>query len=143
MAGSVDLLQRCFAGLETRQDRLILNPYWPDELGLLEFTLRYREHLLTVQITDGEVRLSSAPWCTRTDRRCRAGARKRTLEPGNSVTFDHLDRRRSPERRRSTPMTGPTPTTRSTDSRDLIRWFEDLDSDDTGRSAARTPRWAR
>ena len=26
MAGSIDLLQRCFTGLETRGDRLILNP---------------------------------------------------------------------------------------------------------------------
>src|SRR5271163_4257414 len=33
MAGSVDLLQRCFTGIETRDDRLILGPQWPETLG--------------------------------------------------------------------------------------------------------------
>jgi trehalose/maltose hydrolase-like predicted phosphorylase len=100
MAGSVDLLQRCFAGVETRQDRLILNPYWPDELGLLEFTLRYREHLLTIQITDGEVRLSSAPGAlTPIVVSCRD--EETTLESGNSVTFpishrDHPTKEKQP-----------------------------------------------
>ena len=46
MAGTVDLLQRCFGGVETRGDVLHLNPYWPAELGPLEFSLRYREHRL-------------------------------------------------------------------------------------------------
>lgn len=32
MAGSIDLLQRCFTGLETRADRLILSPMWPEAL---------------------------------------------------------------------------------------------------------------
>ena len=30
MAGSVDLMQRCFTGLETRGDRIILSPLWPE-----------------------------------------------------------------------------------------------------------------
>lgn len=91
MAGSVDLLQRCFAGVETRDERLILNPYWPDELGMLEFNLRYREHLLTVQITDGEVHLSSASGAPAPIAvSCRGD--DTTLESGNSVTFPLSDR---------------------------------------------------
>ncbi|SRR6056297_1231631 len=91
MAGSVDLLQRCFAGVETRADRLILNPYWPDEFGKLEFNLRYREHVLIVQVTDGEVHLSSAPGAlTPIDISCRDD--DTTLEPGSSVTFPVRDR---------------------------------------------------
>jgi trehalose 6-phosphate phosphatase len=39
MAGSVDLLQRCFAGLETRHDALWFNPHWPRSLGRLEFAV--------------------------------------------------------------------------------------------------------
>jgi trehalose/maltose hydrolase-like predicted phosphorylase len=31
MAGSVDLLQRCYASVETRADTLILSPRWPPE----------------------------------------------------------------------------------------------------------------
>jgi trehalose 6-phosphate phosphatase len=51
MAGSVDLLQRCFSGLETRADRLVLNPFWPHGLGVLELSLRYREHDLTLRVS--------------------------------------------------------------------------------------------
>ena len=42
MAGCVDLLQRCFAGLETRQDALWFNPHWPHRFGRLEFAVQYR-----------------------------------------------------------------------------------------------------
>ncbi|WP_327000593.1 family 65 glycosyl hydrolase [Dactylosporangium sp. NBC_01737] len=59
MAGSVDVLQRCFGGVETRGDTLRLNPYWPPQLGTLEFDLRYREHPLTLRITGKGVRISA------------------------------------------------------------------------------------
>jgi trehalose/maltose hydrolase-like predicted phosphorylase len=42
MAGSVDLLQRCYTGLELRSDRLVLGPMLPDTLGTLTFTMVYR-----------------------------------------------------------------------------------------------------
>jgi alpha,alpha-trehalase len=62
MAGSIDLLQRCFSGLELRDDRLILNPYWPEELGRVEFTIQYRDHPLTLQFSgaSAEVRAGSS-----------------------------------------------------------------------------------
>jgi trehalose/maltose hydrolase-like predicted phosphorylase len=44
MAGTVDLLQRGFTGLEIREDMLWLDPYLPDQLTELQFRLRYREH---------------------------------------------------------------------------------------------------
>jgi trehalose 6-phosphate phosphatase len=61
MAGSVDVLQRCFAGVELRADALVLNPYWPAELGVLELDLRYRNHMLRLRISDTAVRVDSAP----------------------------------------------------------------------------------
>ncbi len=51
MAGSVDLLQRCFTGLEMRDDRLILAPHWPEELGAIEFSFVYRGHRLHLRIS--------------------------------------------------------------------------------------------
>jgi trehalose/maltose hydrolase-like predicted phosphorylase len=42
MAGTVDLAQRCYTGLETRQDVLWLNPSLPEELDGLDFDVRYR-----------------------------------------------------------------------------------------------------
>jgi trehalose/maltose hydrolase-like predicted phosphorylase len=44
MAGTVDLVQRCYTGLETREDVLWLNPSLPEELDGLDFDLRYRGH---------------------------------------------------------------------------------------------------
>ena len=58
MAGSVDVLQ-CFAGVELRGDTLWLNPYWPAELGVLEFTMHYRGHTLTLHIAGKTARVSA------------------------------------------------------------------------------------
>ena len=44
MAGTVDLLQRAFTGLETRDGKLWLDPCLPDDLHSLAFRLHYREH---------------------------------------------------------------------------------------------------
>jgi len=44
MAGTVDLAQRCYTGLETRQEVLWLSPSLPEELDGLDFDVRYRGH---------------------------------------------------------------------------------------------------
>lgn len=59
MAGSLDVVQRCFAGVEIRGDTLRLNPYWPAELGVLELTIRYRGHRLMLHITGDQVRVAA------------------------------------------------------------------------------------
>ncbi|MGQ4615404.1 trehalose-phosphatase [Nocardia sp. R7R-8] len=59
MAGSVDLLQRCFTGMELRRDRLVFCPYWPEALGALSFPMIYRGHRLTVRVTGEGVEISS------------------------------------------------------------------------------------
>ena len=52
MAGTVDLLQRGFTGLETRSDALGLDPFLPDALTGMRFRVRYRSHPeLEVSIT--------------------------------------------------------------------------------------------
>nr|WP_123560589.1 glycosyl hydrolase family 65 protein [Kitasatospora cineracea] len=44
MAGAVDLLQRCYTGLELREDALWLDPRLPAALGSLVMDVRYRGH---------------------------------------------------------------------------------------------------
>ena len=61
MAGSADLLQRCFTGLETRGDRLIFAPHWPGKLGALTFPLIYRGHRLTIRVSGHGVEVGSEP----------------------------------------------------------------------------------
>ncbi len=59
MAGSIDLLQRCFTGLETRDDRLILSPQWPESLGPMEFPFVYRGHRLHLRISGRSATLTA------------------------------------------------------------------------------------
>ncbi|MFG2908426.1 glycoside hydrolase family 65 protein [Kitasatospora sp. NPDC048286] len=59
MAGAVDLLQRCYTGLEVREDALWLDPRLPSALGRLELDLRYRGHWgLTVAVDRRTVTVS-------------------------------------------------------------------------------------
>jgi trehalose/maltose hydrolase-like predicted phosphorylase len=61
MAGSIDLLQRCFTGLEVRGERLVLGPQWPDSLGALEFPIWYRGHQLWLTVSGRQVEVSAEP----------------------------------------------------------------------------------
>lgn len=51
MAGTVDLMQRCYTGIEVRDGTLWLNPRLPDELERLEFTVHCRGNWLNVEVT--------------------------------------------------------------------------------------------
>ena len=61
MAGTIDLVQRCFTDAETRGDVLWLDPYWPTRLGTLKLAILYRGHDLTLTIADHTVLVSSGP----------------------------------------------------------------------------------
>ncbi len=55
MAGSADILQRAYTGLEARGDILHFNPSLPEELGRLHMHIRYRGHALGIDITPEEL----------------------------------------------------------------------------------------
>jgi alpha,alpha-trehalase len=59
MAGTVDLLQRCYRGLELRGSELRFNPALPEELKQLSFWMRYRGHSLSVDVTPASVTIAS------------------------------------------------------------------------------------
>lgn len=86
MAGTVDLVQRCYTGLETRDGILRFDPNLPDELTDIVFNVRYRQNWMTVKITHEKLSVSS--------RKCDAPPVKvgipddvRVLEPGASLDF--------------------------------------------------------
>jgi alpha,alpha-trehalase len=54
MAGAVDLIQRCYTGIETRGDRLFLNPSLPTEMDSISFPIRYRGQLLDLRVTQSK-----------------------------------------------------------------------------------------
>ncbi|QCQ91137.1 glycoside hydrolase family 65 protein [Rhodococcus sp. SGAir0479] len=59
MAGSVDILQRCYTGFDIRGDVLWLHPLLPDELEVLEFDIRYRDHWVRLRCDHRELTLST------------------------------------------------------------------------------------
>ena len=61
MAGSVAVLQRCIAGVETRDDVLWLSPFWPRRLGVLELPILYRGHEITLTVVGHSVLVHSGP----------------------------------------------------------------------------------
>ncbi len=61
MAGSVDLVQRCFTGLEIRSDRIVLSPHWPEALGPFGFPIHYRGHRLHLRFSADGAEISIDP----------------------------------------------------------------------------------
>ncbi|MFG1947109.1 pyridoxamine 5'-phosphate oxidase family protein [Nonomuraea sp. NPDC048826] len=57
MAGTLDLLQRCYLGLEVRDDGLRLDPLLPDRLGTLSLPVRVRGVRFEIEARDGTVRV--------------------------------------------------------------------------------------
>jgi trehalose-phosphatase len=91
MAGSVDLVQRCFSGLETRGNRIVLSPYWPESLGDLGFPLHYRGLHLHVRVSGRGAAVSVGPQVLPpVVVECRG--RVQTLVPGHTITFPADDR---------------------------------------------------
>ena len=61
MAGTIDLIQRCYAGLEPKADVLCFNPDLPEQLKSIEFRLIYQGRWLDVQIEGRNVVVTADP----------------------------------------------------------------------------------
>jgi alpha,alpha-trehalase len=86
MAGTVDLLERGYTGMELRRNSLHFNPNLPDALTALKIRIGYRGHSLTVEVSNGTLTISSM----RADRApVRVGCNNevRELKPGDVVQF--------------------------------------------------------
>jgi alpha,alpha-trehalase len=59
MAGTIDLIQRCYIGLEMRANVLHFNPALPDDLDRVNIQLRYRRQILEVEVTHEVLRIRS------------------------------------------------------------------------------------
>ncbi|MEX0780509.1 MAG: glycosyl hydrolase family 65 protein [Balneolales bacterium] len=58
MAGTVDLIQRCYTGLEMREGALWFNPQLPDDLTEIEYPLYYRGHWIRFHLTQNQLKLT-------------------------------------------------------------------------------------
>lgn len=59
MAGTVDLIHRCYTGMEFKKECLYFNPQLPDNVKKISFRCRYRKHWLEVHLTKGNLCLRS------------------------------------------------------------------------------------
>lgn len=57
MAGTVDLIQRCYTGVEIRDDILWINPRLPENIKSLSLDLRYRSHWIKMTLIDRRLKI--------------------------------------------------------------------------------------
>ena len=87
MAGTVDLLLRCYTGLETRDEELWLHPALPPELGRVRFQMTYRRHGIEVDLTPATLTLKLRPRAA-APIQVRVEEEAVTLHAGRSYQFD-------------------------------------------------------
>jgi alpha,alpha-trehalase len=86
MAGTVDILQRCYTGIEARGGMLHLDPSLPDELTRLEMRIRYRRQVLDVDVDHERLRLTSHHFTAMPILIAYRG-HVREMSPGSTVVF--------------------------------------------------------
>ena len=85
MAGTVDTVIRCYAGLETRDDVVRLHPRMPAQLPGARFTIRFRQQPVVIQMTQREVTVAAGEGMWHDVPMIIAG-REHTLSPGEKLT---------------------------------------------------------
>lgn len=57
MAGTLDIIQRCYTGMEIRDDILWFNPTLPDDIEHMAFHIRYRSHWIQLEINQKRMKI--------------------------------------------------------------------------------------
>ncbi len=86
MAGTVDLVQRCYIGIEMRSNALHLDPVLPDNLEQVHVCLRYRRQMLEVTVNHDWLRIRSRSF-TSTSIEVAYRGHYRFLAPGETCEF--------------------------------------------------------
>lgn len=60
MAGTIDLMQRCYGGIDCENNVLTVNPRLPDTLDGVAMRVQYRQHQIKVQISPGSLSLDTS-----------------------------------------------------------------------------------
>lgn len=61
MAGTLDIVQRCYTGIVMKSDVLWFNPRLPDQITVIEFTMHYRFHCLEIRLTQEKLTINALP----------------------------------------------------------------------------------
>jgi alpha,alpha-trehalase len=87
MAGAVDIIQRCYTGVEFRNNIIYFNPDLPEEITNISMTIRYRENWLNITCDKSTLTITSEKCAVPL---IMVGFRENVhmLDPGNSLVFD-------------------------------------------------------
>ena len=111
MAGTVDLIQRCFLGVEMRANVLHFDPAFPADLQRVKVRLHYRHQTLDIEADHHELKITSGSFTTAPITIAYRG-HYRDLSPGDRCAFRLLkpeERGRDENRgQRSHPRTAAT-----------------------------------
>jgi alpha,alpha-trehalase len=111
MAGTIDLVQRCYLGIEMRGYVLHFDPALPSALGRVRARLRYHRQTLDIEATHDELRIGSRPQLAAPITIGYRG-RFREVAPGDTYAFRLLrpqDRDRDETRRAGVSSSGAAP----------------------------------
>lgn len=92
MAGTVDLVQRCYVGIEMRGGVLHFDPALPDDLRRVKVRLRYRRQVLDLEVDHDTLRIDSAS-ITSAPVKVAYRGHYRDLAPGGTCRFRLLEPR--------------------------------------------------
>jgi len=87
MAGTVDILQRCYTGLEFHDDILFINPSIPQGLTKLSMKIKYRGNWFDIAATPESMTVSSSE-CELEVTKISFQNKIYKLAPGETLTFD-------------------------------------------------------
>ncbi|WP_349369715.1 glycosyl hydrolase family 65 protein [Salinarimonas sp.] len=96
MAGTVDLMQRCYTGIEVATGALLFNPRLPEEMRCLRTTVRYRRQVLDIEVDQERLTVSSRVM-TASPVVIAYRGHARAISPGQSFAFE-LVREVKPDR---------------------------------------------
>ena len=87
MAGTVDMLHRCYMGIETRSDRLYFEPVLPRDVRDLSVAIRYRQQKIVVTVNHSRLTLDSLPRAAPEITVCYKGD-ERVLNAGERIVYE-------------------------------------------------------
>jgi alpha,alpha-trehalase len=111
MAGTIDLVQRCYLGVETRENTLHFDPALPAGLGRVRVRLRYRRQILDVDANHDLLTITSRPFPANPITVAYRG-HHRDVAPGDTYQFrlfkpeerDRDENRSTPSARQAAPI---------------------------------------
>jgi beta-phosphoglucomutase family hydrolase len=90
MAGTLDIVQRCYTGLIMKEDTLWFNPRLPKKIQHIDFTIHYRFHCLKIHLTQETLQISALPSVAQ-NIQIGFDGKIQVLEAGQQLEFNLID----------------------------------------------------